>query len=139
MFSETKDAEFLNYICNHPDVRAGGEIDLDVTPLLVQGIAYSYPNGAIIYAFKEPGVYEAHTQALKEGRGNTLKRFCRWTAEQMFLRDNVEKLVTYAYHTNIPAKKLAEQFGRLVLEDDIASYYELTKGDFYANGSSSRG
>ena len=110
MFSETKDVEFLNYIANHQDVRAGGEFDVDVSPLLEQGIAYSYDNGAIIYVFKGCGIYEAHTQALKAGRGKILREFIRWTLEDMFKNKAAEKITSYAYDSNPAAKKIAAEF-----------------------------
>lgn len=133
MFSETKDAEFLNYICNHPDVRAGGDKDLDVSALLDRGISYSYENGAIIYAFKEPGIYEAHTQALKAGRGKMLREFIAWTLEDMFKNKGAEMITSFADLENIPAQKLAEVFLKKIHADSNSCYYSIDKAEFYAN------
>lgn len=128
MFKETKDADFLNYICNHADVRAGGENDIDVSPLLENGIAYSFEHGAIIYAFKEPGIYEAHTQALKVGRGKILREFIKWTLNDLFNFKCVRAVTSYAEHA--AAKKLALEFLKPCGSNEKYDFYRLTREEF---------
>jgi len=130
MFSETKDIDFLNYICNHHDVRAGGEKDIDVSILAGNSIAYSYENGAIIYVITSPGVYEAHTQALKSGRGKVLREFIAWTLADLFNNKGAEEVKSYAYHTNPGAKKLALEFLKPNGSNDSTDFFRLTREEY---------
>ncbi len=130
MFKETNDVKFLNYICNHPDVRAGGENDLDVSVLVGNSIAYSYDNGAIIYVIKSPGVYEAHTQALKSGRGKILRKFIAWTLDDLFNKKGAKEVKSYAYHTNPSAKRLALEFLKPNGSNDSTDFFRVTREEY---------
>lgn len=124
-FKQTTDTDFLNWILNHDDVRAGGEIDIDAAPFLEHGIAYSYDYGAVIYVARGNGVFEAHTNAIKQGRGKILREFIQWTLQDMFNNQGAEKVTSFAYDSNPAAKKLAAEF-----LNQVGNLYEISKGEF---------
>lgn len=129
-FKICDNADYLNLVCNAPEVRAGREIEIDVSPLLEKGISYQFDGGAIIYVEVFPGVFEAHTQALKSGRGRILREFIAETLRDLFTRLNAEAVISYAQFGNAPAKKLAEEFLHLVETDESYHHFELTREQY---------
>lgn len=86
------DAERINYLVNHPEIRpfVGGDItkSIDLTAS-VQNPADIYvggDHGAFGCSFVCPGVYEVHTFILPEGRGKWACEFAKaalaYVAEQ---------------------------------------------------------
>lgn len=126
----SENADYMNEICNHPEVNSGGGFILDFTPLFNHGITYEYDGGCICYVKTDDGVYEAHTQALKRARGGALRDFIKWTLDDLFKNQGANAVTSYAMHTNPAAKKLALEFLNLVNSDELADYYRLNRGEY---------
>lgn len=129
-FKVCDNANYLNMVCNAPEVKGSRTESIDVSSLLSNGIAYQFDGGAIIYVECMPGVYEAHTQALKSGRGNVLREFIAETLKDIFLRLNAEAVISYAEEINKPAKRLASEFLEYNGFDGENHHYKLTRDDY---------
>lgn len=105
-------AEALNAIVNDPHVRpwvAPGTETLDLTFQVENenNVLLVGRYGCCMFLQIQPGIYEVHTQVLREGRGawtNALTEACvRW----MFLRTNCFEIMTRVPNGHIAAKTAA--------------------------------
>lgn len=77
------DADRLNYLVNHPEIRpfVGGDVTkpIDLTPAVNDpaNIMLGGDHGAFCCSWTGPGVYEVHTLILPEGRGKWAYEFAR--------------------------------------------------------------
>jgi len=126
----SKNADYMNEICNHPEVNSGNGVKLDFSPLFENGIIYQYDGGCVFYVKTGDGVYEAHTQALKRARGAKLREFIDWTLSDLFNNQGAHTITSYALHENIPAKKLALEFSSFTHANEMADYYKLNREDY---------
>ncbi len=121
--------DYLNFVVNHPEVTQSNEF-IDCTELFNRSIVYEYDGGCIAYYKLGDGIYEAHTQALKSGRGSALREFIKQTLSDLFENRGAKIIKSYAQHDNLPAKKLAKEFGVFTHSDSLFDYFEVTKEVF---------
>ena len=106
----------INEIVNHPEVRPWvglGEDYLDLTPVAQNNnnIVLVGDWGGIIFYYLQFGMYECHTQAMPEGRGAWIDRFCTEAARWMFTRTPCFEIMTRVPKPHISAKHLAMAHG----------------------------
>lgn len=112
IISRVFDATRINEIVNSPDVfpwvkgAAGGEIDLGPVIAHPANFMLLGEHGGILFKAVQPGIYEAHTQVLREGRG-------RWTIDManaalrwMFTRTDCMEVFSWAPQGNLGALTL---------------------------------
>lgn len=114
------DARKINLIVNHPDihpwVKGMAEGEIDATPVFERGgaICLLAEHGGILFDAIQPGLYEAHTQVLPEGRGAWAVRAASACLHWLFTRTDAIEVVTRCPHGNLAAKGLARAIhGRL--------------------------
>lgn len=115
MIERTFDHEFVNRVCNHPDVRSwlGGEGRLDFAPFLSDrnNIALATEHGCFLFHRHLPHVYEVHTAFLPGGRGRHAVQAALEAAEWMFVRTDCMDLLTQVPIRNRAADWLARKAG----------------------------
>lgn len=141
------DASRLNLIVNHPDiypwVRGFQKDTLDLTSAFAQGdkLCLLGKYGGVLFHRMQPGLYEAHTQILPEGRGAWALDCVRACLMWLFTRTDAMEVMTRCPDGNLPAKALARAIGgRLqfnnpqgwVRDDNLvpADIYSLTIQDW---------
>lgn len=129
---KTTDPAYFNFVLNSPEVRAGGEQDMDMTEAFLTGkvVGYIFDGGCIFYIKKDDGVFEAHTQALKKGRGKALRDFISQTLNDVFTSENAQSVTSFGAHENEPAKKLAAEFLNHDYSDENFEFFKLSRGEW---------
>jgi hypothetical protein len=113
MIEQARGAERLNAIANHPAVRPWvsatpeQELDLSVTIADPQNVALVGEHGAMLFAFLQQGLYEAHTMVLPEGRGGWALDFVQDCLKLMFCATGAMELMTRVPKGNLAARALA--------------------------------
>lgn len=111
------DASFLNIVVNHPDVRPfvcgplEGDIDMSAFAENPNNVLLMGEYGGVMFHKLQPGLYEAHTQVLPEGRGEWTLSMVRRALFWMFTRTDAVELLTRCPQGNTPAKVLAKAIG----------------------------
>jgi hypothetical protein len=109
MITRTFDPAFLNSVCNHPEVRPWlyGQGEIDVTPFVTNAdnFALVTDGGGFILVRHEPGIYEAHSQFLPDGRTGT-RQAMREVFDYMFTRTDCERIITQIPDNNRAAAAL---------------------------------
>lgn len=119
----TFDATRLNEIVNNPSVypwvkgEADGPLDLSAIVEHPANVLLMGEHGALLFAFRQLRLYEAHTQVLPEGRGPWAVSFVRACLHWMFTRTDAMEIITRCPHGNRPALALAKR---------INGVYEMT-------------
>lgn len=105
---------FFNRIANDPNVRPwlGGGMDyLDSAPFVTDPanvcLLTDNRDGAYIYHFQRPGVYDVHTLALKSARGRPMLRLMRQGLAFMFRDIGADLITTTLPDGNEPALRWA--------------------------------
>ena len=117
------DAEFVNRVANHPDVDRWvrgyliGKLDFSAAAADPRNVFLTGEHGAMIFQRHQPGLYEAHTMVLPEGRGRWTLRFVRACLFWMFTRTDAMEIMT-----RVPRGNLAS----LALVRAIHGVYEFT-------------
>ena len=116
MIRRTMDAEFLNRVANHSDVRPWlgfGAADVNLQPLLddLGNVALVTGHGGFVFHQTEPGYYEAHSLFLPEGRGRGACEAARAAEYYLFTRTNAVEIVTKVPANNQAALGLARLAG----------------------------
>mgnify|MGYP001608696796 CR=1 FL=1 len=107
------DARKLNLIVNHPDVypwvRGPAQGELDITPAFERGdvLCLLAEHGGILFQMLQPGLYEAHTQVLPEGRGAWAVRCVSACLHWLFTHTDAIEVVTKCPEGNLASKGLA--------------------------------
>ena len=108
------DAEFINSVINHPDVREGAEIKgiADVTSLVEDrdNVLLETKHGGFLLINKGLGIYELHSQFLPSGRGLHVVEAGLKAFHFMFLKTDCTRVITKASPDNVGAHGLAEKF-----------------------------
>ena len=110
----TADAERVNAIANHPDVRrwvsTDPDLDLDLAMAVADpaNITLTGEHGAMLFAFLQHGVYEAHTMVLPAGRGEWALNFVQDCLTWVFCRTGAIELMTRVPKGNLAARALAK-------------------------------
>lgn len=119
------DAGAINKIMNHPTVRpwvASGTHEIDMQGQLdnKSNILLMGEHGGIIFLNVLPGVYEAHTQVLPEGRGEWMDSLGHSAMHWMFTKTDCYELITRVPRPHTRAKAAAIRSG---------GKYEFTRQD----------
>ena len=107
----------VNEVVNHPDVYpwVHGTIvgPLDLTPLAEdrRNVILWGEQGGIAFLMVQPGIYEAHAQALPEGRGRWMLDFTWAALHWMFTKTDAMEVVTRVPRGNFGARALAKAVG----------------------------
>lgn len=110
-------AHKINRFANHPDVvdmvRGYLKPPLDFGPAIAdaRNVLLTGQHGAILFQCLQPGLYEAHSIAVPEGRGPWMLSFTRAALHWMFARSDAVELVTRCPQGNIGALALAKRIG----------------------------
>lgn len=111
----TMDADFLNGVANHPDVRPtlGGTGDIDFSGLLLnsQNFAFQFDHGGFVVVKLEHGVYECHSMFLPEGRGQDVSEAMQESLRYMFTATDCLEIVTKCPDDNRAAFGAARSMG----------------------------
>src|SRR5947209_10090690 len=111
------DAKRLNEIVNHPSVypwvqgAVTGELDLSDPISDPRNVLLMGEHGGVVFGWHSPGIYEAHTQVLPEGRGAWSVAMVRAALEWMFTRTDAMEIWTRVPHGNLGARALAKAIG----------------------------
>lgn len=110
------DAERINIVLNHPSVRPWvsdekGEINLQSQLDNKANILLMGEHGGILFLNVMPGVYEAHTQVLPEGRGEWTDNLTHSCIHWMFTKTDCYELITRVPRPHTRAKAAAIRSG----------------------------
>ncbi len=112
-----RDAQFLNRVANDPAVYrwvkgfATGELDLSALAENPAHYLLMGEFGGILFIQHSPGLYECHTQVLKEGRGEWTKRMARACLHIMFTQTDAMEIFTHVPKGNLGARTLTQLCG----------------------------
>lgn len=112
MIERCLDAHRINAIINHPDVLpwVAGPLqgELDISPVLAdsKNVALAGEHGAMLFAWIQPCMYEAHTLVLPQGRGRWTLDFVHAALAWMFLQTDATEILTRCPKGNLGAKAL---------------------------------
>lgn len=134
-FRRDYNAKRLNRVCNDPsvlpDVALPGQTALDLTPLVsdLRNIALMTDEGGILAHWREPGIYEIHTQFTAAYRGVGAVKSVREMISWLFLQSPAMELQTKIPSSNRAAHGLVQAIsGRL--EFDRQDAWPLPDGKF---------
>ena len=111
------DARRLNAIVNHPQVlpwvQGDREAPLDFTDAIEdrRHVLLMGEHGGILFRFMEPGLYEAHSQCLPEGRGEWMLAFTKAALHWMFCSTEAIEISTMVPKGNLAARALTKATG----------------------------
>lgn len=124
-FKISYDAEKINAIINHPDVKKHVQIAgsndnyLDTTPLFTNGaIAFLTPNedGGILVIPDKDGGAEGHIFAKKPARGGDMARTFIDAKAYIFENKMFDRLYGYVSKNNIRALKFTKKIGGIPIK-----------------------
>ena len=117
MIKRATDAGHLNAILNHPTVRpwvapkAEGVLDLTGMVADERNVVLMGELGGCAFLWLQPGIYEVHTQVLREGRGKWTRALTEACVRHMFTRTEAYEIVTRVPAGHLAAKAAAEAQG----------------------------
>lgn len=116
MIERTQDPELLNRVMNHSDVRpwiVAGDGEIDIAPVLANpaNVALVTEYGGFVLIQHEPGVYEVHSQFLKDGRGKHAVRAMREGFRYMFTQTDCLEVITKVANDNPASDGFAKLAG----------------------------
>lgn len=110
-------AQRLNRIVNDQSVYrwvrgyATGKLDLSAEVVNPANVLLMGEHGGVLFHQIQPGLYEAHCQVLKGGRGKWAVSLAHATAHWMFCRTEAMELVSRCPQNNLAARALTERSG----------------------------
>lgn len=126
-FKRDFNAMRLNRVCNDPsvfpEISIPGQGPMDLTPMVadLRNIALMCDEGGIMAIWREPGIYEIHTQFTAKYRGVSAVRTTREMVSWLFLNSPAMELQTQVPAINQAALSLVKAIsGRLEFERDAA-------------------
>jgi hypothetical protein len=108
-----KDAKRINEIVNHPAVLPWvgfadkGKLDLTEAIASPDVICLLGAYGGVLFNRLQPGLFEAHTQCLPEGRGQWMLACVQAALHYLFTRTEAVEIMTRCPEGNVGAKALA--------------------------------
>lgn len=115
LLNRTMDATRLNEVANHPDVRPclGGVGVLDLSTVFADpaNVAMTGEHGGFVLIRQEPGLYEAHSMILPEGRGSQAMEAASQTLRYMFTATDCVEVQTQVPAGNVGADRLSAAMG----------------------------
>src|SRR5882672_8415793 len=122
-FKRDFNATRINRVCNDPsvlqDIIIAGQETLDLAPVVadLRNIVLMCDEGGIIAHWREPGVYEIHTQFTERYRGVSAVRTTREMISWLFLHSPAMELQTKVPDCNQGAQGLVKAIsGRFEFE-----------------------
>lgn len=110
-------AHALNRIINDPSIYpsvkgyAEGRLDLSAAVGNPNNVLLMGEHGGVLFTMHQPGLYEAHTQILPEGRGRWGLLMVRACLHWMFSQTDAIEIITRAPRGNLAALALARAVG----------------------------
>lgn len=117
MIERQTSADRINQVINHPSVypwvrgSLEGELDLSNVISDTRNFALFGEHGGVIFKCLQPGIYEAHTQVVPEGRGSWTIKMVRAALQWMFTRTDALEIVTQVPRGNVAALALTRRVG----------------------------
>jgi len=117
MLTRTTDATEINRIFNHPAVRPFAvesperEVDLSAAVGNPVNVSLVGEHGAVVFFKYCEGIYEAHANAVPEGRGEWMKEFTGAALNYAFCATDAVEILTRVPEGNLPSKTLAMMIG----------------------------
>lgn len=117
MIERQHSADRINVVLNHPAIRPwvandrDGVIDLSATIADQRNVVLMGEHGGVAFLWMQPGVYEAHTQVLPQGRGEWTRALTEACIRHMFTKTNAYEIVTRVPSGHLAAKAAAEAQG----------------------------
>jgi len=114
MISRHFDAKAINDIVNDPDVyewvRGNSDGPLDLTDIIknLDNVCLMGDHGGVLFTKLQPGIYEAHTQVVKAGRGQWTIDMVNAALAWMFTHTDALEIVTKCPKGNLSARALAK-------------------------------
>lgn len=111
------DANHINQVLNHPEVRewVANDTDgvIDLTPAVSdqRNVLLMGEHGGCFFAQIQAGVYEVHTQVLPSGRGKWTRLLTEACARFMFTQTDAYEIVTRIPQPHVAARTAAQQQG----------------------------
>src|SRR3990167_10259149 len=108
---------FINRVANHPAiypwVKGYAQGQLDLAPILADPRHYALMGefGGVLFVNHQPGLYEAHTQIMPEGRGAWALATVRACLHWIFTRTDCVEVMTRVPKGNLGARALAKAIG----------------------------
>lgn len=134
-FRRDFNAKRINRVCNDPSVLPGislpGQESLDCTPIVqdLRNIVLMCDEGGIIAHWREPGVYEIHTQFTEAYRGIAAIKTVREMISWLFLQSPAMELQTKIPEVNKAALGLVRAINGS-LEFEREGVWPLSDGKF---------
>jgi hypothetical protein len=136
------DAEYINAVVNDPAVKDGAKIveiaDLALVASDARNFILVYDGGGFVIINRNDGVYEVHTQALKEGRGRTLRNAITEAMEFMFFQTDCVRLLTKAWKDNPASIALSNHYFNCKGDTEENYYYELLYRDWVETSNNAK-
>lgn len=109
-------AQALNAVVNHPDVRpwvGAGSFELDLSSVVADpaNVLLMNEHGGCLFERVGAGLYEVHTQFVPEGRGPGALQAVRDALHWMFTRTDAVEIQTKVPVNNLPALALVKSIG----------------------------
>lgn len=130
----TFEAEFINRVLNHPDVREGAgapreaKYDIDMTETLqdIKNVCLVTLGGGFLLLHKAPGTYDLHTQFLPDARGTEPLQAIEQAFYYMFIDTDCAVINTKVHKDNVGALTITEKYAELMGYHDDYYYFTLT-------------
>lgn len=114
MIEVCRDAGFVNWIVNHPDVRPfigpGGELDLSEAVARPENVFLMGEHGGFGLIWSAPAVHEVHTFVIGAGRGRWARQAARETIDHASRRGD-QMLWTKIPEDQPNVRAFAEEMG----------------------------
>jgi len=117
MLIRTTDATEINRIFNHPAVRPFAveatekEVDLSSAVANPVNVSLVGEHGAVVFFKYCDGIYEAHANAVPEGRGEWMRAFTAMALDYVFCATDAVEVLTRVPEGNLASKTLAMMVG----------------------------
>lgn len=117
MLERAADAEWANWVLNHPVVRPDvadekdGALDVSSIVANAQNVVLNWEHGVFVVIGYGGGIYEAHTAILPSGRGKRAVEFARAGFQYMFTSTDCVEIITRVPVGHVAAKALTERVG----------------------------
>jgi hypothetical protein len=101
------DPSVLPYVCG----MLAGPLDFSETVADTRHVLLMGEHGGILFVFHQQGLFEAHTQVLKAGRGEWALKMARSALDWMYAHTNAIEIITRVAKGNYAALALAKACG----------------------------
>lgn len=114
-------ARRVNAVINHPEVqpfvKGLAKLPLDLSPAVLNpnNVLLMGQHGGVFFHQHQPGIYEAHTQVVPEGRGAWTVAMVKAALHWMFTRSDAVEILTRCPKGNFAARALAKAIGGKML------------------------